>query len=63
MTRFEAAFSDIFCDRKAETATAPEDRIAARGLSVKRYEAIESWWSSDESAWWTLTQRAASSCR
>lgn len=62
-TRFEAAFTDIFCDRKARDETAPEARIRARGLSVERYEAIEGWWAGDENAWFALTSKAARSCR
>lgn len=63
MVRFEAAFTDIFCDRKTQDDTAPEDRIKERGLSTDRYEAIESWWAADENAWWTLTTRAAKGCK
>ena len=62
-TRFEAAFTDIFCDRKARSETPPEARIRGRGLSVERYEAIEGWWASDENAWFALTSKAARSCR
>lgn len=63
ITRFEAAFSDIFCDRKRGDDTTPEDRIAARGLSVQRYEAIEGWWAGDEKAWFALTTKAAGRCK
>lgn len=62
-TRFEAAFTDIFCDRKSRDETPPEARIRARGLSVERYEAIEGWWAGDENAWFALTSKAARSCR
>jgi len=61
--RFEAAFTDIVCDRKSQDDTSPEDRIRGRGLSIDRYEAIESWWAADENAWFTLTGRAAKGCR
>jgi hypothetical protein len=63
LVKFEAAFADIYCDRKAQSEAPPEGRIAARGLSVPRYEAIETWWASDEKAWWTLTQRASANCK
>lgn len=62
IARFEGAFVDIFCDRKGGEDVAPEDRIRDRGLSVERYEALESWWAADEKAWWNLTDKARKAC-
>lgn len=62
LTRFEAAFTAIYCDRKSGVDTLPETRMREHGLTTARYEAIEAWWAGDENAWYTLTTRAAKAC-
>lgn len=62
LTRFEAAFIDIYCDRKNRDDTLPEARIREHGLTTVRYEAIEAWWAGDENAWYALTTKASKAC-
>lgn len=62
LVRFEAAYIDIFCDRRGGATTPPKMRIEQQGLSVERYGDIEEWWASDQTAWWSLVNKARSAC-
>ncbi len=60
--RFQAAYIDIFCDRRSGANASPDTRIDEHGLTAQRYGEIEAWWAEDADAWWRLTNDARRTC-
>jgi len=62
LTRFEVAYTEIFCDRRDGADVPPRSRIEGQRLSVERYGEIEEWWAGDQAAWWALVNKARRGC-
>jgi hypothetical protein len=63
LRRFELAFTAIFCDSVAKTATPSETRLREAGIDGPTYDAIETWTADDDKRWVELNARASSACK